>query len=326
MYSKGKDVIDMLRVGIMGCGQMAAVMAENLTDITDVTVVAVASRDKKRANAFAKKYCPYAKAYGSYEGLATAPDVDLVYISTPNTYHYENAIKCLKEYKNILVEKPFVMSKAEADSIFSEAKNRNLFVCEAMWTAFMPLHEKLIKWIKDGRIGAVRYMSSNLGYDIKDRPRLTDPLLGGGAYLDLGVYPTHLAMSVMGDDIYPVSVRSRKYSTGIDEDTSYILERSDGAQCVSYVTMDARTDADAAVIGEKGYIKIKNINNYERIELFDKDGKLIDSDEKSGLSGYSLEVKACAEAIRNGFIQCRQMPWSRTAALAGINDQIISMM
>lgn len=316
----------MFNVGILGCGQIAAVMAQNLSGIEGIRVAAVASRDKKRANAFAKKYCPDAKACGTYEQMVNMKDIDLVYISTPNTYHYENAILCLKAYKNILVEKPFTMSKAEADSIFTEAKNRNLFVCEAMWTAFMPLHKVILDWITDGAIGNLRYMSSNLGYDIKDRPRLTDPMLGGGAYLDLGVYPTHLAMCVLGDDIYPVNVRCRKYSTGIDEDTTFVLERGDGAQNVSYVTMDARTDGDGSIVGDRGYIRIKNINNYEKVALFDKDGNLVKLEEREGLSGYTLEVQACADAIANGLIQCPQMPWSRIAAMASINDRIISMM
>ena len=316
----------MFNVGILGCGQIAAVMAQNLAGLDDIKVAAVASREKKKANAFAKKYCPDAKACGTYEQMINMKDIDLIYISTPNTYHYENAILCLKAYKNILVEKPFTMSKAEADSIFTEAKNRNLFVCEAMWTAFMPLHKLILQWIKAGDIGSLKYISSNLGYDIKDRPRLTDPMLGGGAYLDLGVYPTHLAMSILGDDLFPVSVRTRKYSTGIDEDTTFILERNDGAQSVSYVTMDARTDGDGAIVGDKGFIRIKNINNYERVELYDKDGKLVKSEERDGFSGYTLEVQACKEAISKGFIQCAEMPWSRTAALAGINDRIISMM
>ncbi len=316
----------MFNVGILGCGQIAAVMAQNLAGVDGIRVAAVASREKKRATAFAKKYCPDAKAFGTYEQMVDMKEIDLVYISTPNTYHYENAILCLKAYKNILVEKPFTMSKAEADSIFTEAKNRNLFVCEAMWTAFMPLHKVILGWIKDGRIGSVRYMSSNLGYDIKDVPRLTDPMLGGGAYLDLGVYPTHLAMSVLGDDVYPIAVRCRKYSTGIDEDTTFVLEGQGGVQNVSYVTMDARTDGDGSIVGDRGFIRIRNINNYESVELFDKDGKLVQKEEREGFSGYTLEVQACADAIRNGLIQCPQMPWSRTAALAGISDRVLSMM
>ena len=317
----------MFNVGIIGTGSIAEKMATAIKELRDVKVTAVASRKMERAKAFIKANCPKATPYGSYEEFAMAPDIDLVYIATPNTYHYENAIRCIKEYKNVLVEKPFTMSRAEADSIFVEAKNRGIFVCEAMWTAFMPLHKKMLEWIRDGRIGAVRYVSSNLGYNIEDKKRLTDPALGGGAYLDLGVYPAHLAMSIMGDDLEVKSVYARKLSTDIDRETSFILgPNGDGPVAMAYVTMIALTDRDGSVVGEKGYIKLFNINDYEKIELYNERGELLETAEREGKSGYALEMQRCKECIADGLIQCPEMPWSRTATLATLNDKIRSMM
>lgn len=317
----------MFNVGILGTGNIAGVMTKAIKDLKGVTVAAVASRDLKRAKEFVKQNCPKAKALGSYEELARMDGIDLVYIATPHSYHYENAITCIKEYKNVLVEKPFAMSRAEADSIFTEAKNRGVFVCEAMWTAFMPLHKQMLKWIGEGRIGAVRYISSNLGYNIENRKRMTDPALGGGAYLDLGVYTTHLAVCVLGESIEPKSVYSRMLSNGVDRDVTYILgPQGDGPISSSYVTMSARTDKDGAIVGEKGYIKFFDVNNYERIELHDEEGALVEACDREGLIGYALEVKASKEAIENGLIQCAEMPWHRTAAICSLNDRIRSMM
>ena len=317
----------MLNLGIIGCGNIAGVMADSLKGVEGINIAAVASRDPKKAKAFAKAHCPEAKAYGSYSKLAEAKDIDLVYITSPNTYHYECAIMCLKAHKNILVEKPFTMSRAEADSIFSEAKNRNLFVCEAMWTAFMPLHRQILDWIEEGRIGAVKYISANLGYDIEDIPRLTDPALGGGSYPDLGVYPSHLALSILGNDLIPTDVHARRYSTGVDRDVSYVLEQpGEGALCSFYVTMSAKTDRNGGIVGEKGYIRIRNINNYEKIALYDTDDEMLEECEAEGLNGYVCEMLSCKKAIEEGRIQCDEMPWNRTAALVSLGDRIRGMM
>ncbi|MBR1907297.1 MAG: Gfo/Idh/MocA family oxidoreductase [Clostridiales bacterium] len=319
----------MLRIGMLGCGNMAAKMADALAGHDDIVIAGVAARERSKAKAFAAAHCPDAKVYTNYSKLAAADDIDLIYIATPNTYHYEHAIMCIKEYKNILVEKPFTMSKAEADSIFFEAKNRNLFVAEAMWTSFMPLHAQMKEWVDEGRIGQVKYISANLGYDITDVPRLNDPVLGGGAYLDLGCYTTNLALSLMGDDIKVSRVFARKYSTGIDKDTTYCLETDDGtALAVLYVTMTTNTDKNADIVGESGRIHVTNINNYRSIELYDENDELVETAEAEGplFEGYAIEVLACADAISKGLIQAPDMPWSKTAKIAQISDTVRSMM
>ena len=316
----------MFNIGIIGCGAMAAKMIESIKVLEDVQVVAVASREKSRATKFVKKYCPDAKSLGSYDQMTRQKDIDLVYIATPNTFHYENAIMCIKSHMNVLVEKPFAMSREEADSIFTEAKNRGVFVCEAMWTSFMPLHKKMLSWINSGKIGAVRYVQSNLGYNVEDRPRITDPSLGGGAYLDLGVYPTNLAVSILGENLEPVSAFAHKYSTGVEKDLSYVLEvPHDGAMAVSFVTVASVTDRDGSVIGEDGYIKITNINDYEKIELYNDNSELVDSAVRECLNSYAVEIKACMDAVRKGLIQCPEMPWHKTAAIASLNDRIRRM-
>lgn len=317
----------MYNIGIIGCGHIAGVMAESIKACPDHRVAAVASRSSARAKKFVAAHCPDAISCGSYDKLTRMDDLDLVYIATPNTYHYECAIKCIKAYKNVLIEKPFAMNIDETRSIFAEAKNRNLFVAEAMWTSFMPLHKTMLKWIEDGRIGEVKYITSNLGYSIEDRPRLTDPMLGGGSYLDLGVYPVNLAVSILGDNIMPVSVYAHKFSNGIERDVHFILERpEDGATAAAYVTMSALTDRDGSVVGDKGYIKIRNINNYEAIELYDDKGELVEKKEREGLDGYALEIISCCDAISRGFIQAPDMPWSKTHTISEIGDRIRGML
>ncbi|MBO4426800.1 MAG: Gfo/Idh/MocA family oxidoreductase [Clostridiales bacterium] len=319
----------MFNVGIIGCGTMSARMADALKGNPDICIAGVASRDRNKGKKFAKAHCPDAKVYTGYEKLAAAKDIDLIYIATPNTCHYENAITCIKEHKNVLIEKPFAMSNAETDSIFTEAKNRGIFVCEGMWPNFMPLHKKIGEWIADGKIGAVKYISANLGYDLTEVKRLYDPVLGGGAYLDLGVYTTNLALSFMGDNLNVTRVFARRLSTGCDRDTTYILETEGGeAMANLYVTMDANTDKNGAVVGEKGKIVITNINNYRRIELLDGNDELIEAADAEGefYAGLVYEMEACKKAIEKGRIQCPEMPWQRTSKIAQINDTVRSMM
>lgn len=319
----------MLRVGILGCGNIAAKVADSLKGSKKVVIAGVASRERNKAKKFAAAHCPDAKVFTGYEKLAASDEIDLIYITTPNTYHYEHAIMCIKEYKNILVEKPFAMSKAEADSIFFEAKNRGVFVAEAMWTSYTPLHKKALELIAQDKIGAVKYVSANLGYDIENMPRLNSQVLGGGSYLDLGVYTTNFALSFMGDDIKVSRVFARQISSGIDKDTTYSLETEDGSILGNfYVTMCADTDRDGVVIGEKGKIRFSNINNYRKIALYTPDDQLVEEyvDPDDYLRGYVHEFEACADAVKKGLIQAPDMPWSRTAKIAQLNDTIRSMM
>ena len=319
----------MLRVGILGCGTIAAKICESLKGNRKVRIEGVASRERAKAKKFAAANCPDAKVFTGYENLVKSPDIDLVYIATPNTYHYEHAILCIKEYKNVLIEKPFAMSKAEADSIFFEAKNRGVFVAEAMWTSYMPLHAKALEWIGKGRIGQVKYVTANLGYDIENVPRLNSTVLGGGSYMDLGVYTTNFALSFMGNDIKVSRVFARRDSSGIDRDTTYSLETDDGAVLGNfYVTMCANTDKDGMIIGERGKIRLTNINNYRKITLYSADDVLLDEaeEEKNYIKGYVYEFESCANAISKGLIQAPEMPWSRTIRICQINDTIRSMM
>ena len=312
----------MLRVGILGCGNIAAKVADSLKGSKKVVIAGVASRERNKAKKFAAAHCPDAKVFTGYEKLAASDEIDLIYITTPN-------IMCIKEYKNILVEKPFTMSKAEADSIFFEAKNRGVFVAEAMWTSYTPLHKKALELIAQDKIGAVKYVSANLGYDIENMPRLNSQVLGGGSYLDLGVYTTNFALSFMGDDLKVSRVFARQISSGIDKDTTYSLETEDGSILGNfYVTMCADTDRDGVVIGEKGKIRFSNINNYRKIALYTPDDQLVEEyvDPDDYLHGYVHEFEACADAVKKGLIQAPDMPWSRTAKIAQLNDTIRSMM
>jgi len=318
----------MLKIGFLGCGEMASVMAKVVESVEGVEVAGVAARERAKAKKFAVEFCPEAKVYSNYEKLVAAEDIDLIYISTPAALHCEHAILALSHHKNVLVEKPFTLSKNDAERIFFEAKNRGLFACEAMWTSFMPLHKQVLEWIGEGKIGDVKYISANLGYDRRDVERFNSPELGGGAFADLGVYILNLATAILGNTLSPVSVKSRKTTAGVDKDTAFLLENDSGAQVIAYVTMCANTDKHATIVGQNGYISIDDVNTYRKISLCQNDAGLVDEIAAEGgvTEEYAHEIRACADAVSHGLIQCTDMPWSTSAALAELCDKIKVMM
>ncbi|SCW35747.1 Predicted dehydrogenase [Ruminococcaceae bacterium YRB3002] len=318
----------MYKIGIMGLGHIAGVMADSIKKLPDHKVTAVASRSLAKAEDFALKHCKSAMTFGSYEELVRE-DLDLIYIATPNHCHYGNALLAIRAGHNVLVEKPFAMNSEETAEVFREAVGRGVLVCEAMWTCFMPIHRTMLGWIEEGKIGKVKYISSNLGYDIEHTRRLTDPTMGGGSYPDLGVYTTNLAMSILGEDLIATSCYARRINSGVEKDVFYTLENQDRSSvAASYVTMCAATDKDGSIVGTNGRIRLVNINNYERAVLYDKEGRILEEvvRDDSKPNGYALEVKACTRAISAGRRQTDEMPWSRTTALMKMQDTLKSMM
>ena len=318
----------MHKIGIIGSGVIAKVMAGSLRDIPDIEVSCVASRNTDSAVRFVNENCPGAKAVAPYEEILSE-DTDLIYIATPNHCHFDNAMMCIRAGKNVLVEKPFAMDRKQAEEIFSEVEKRHVFVCEAMWTCFMPIHKQILEWIDSGRIGKVLYMSSNLGYEISHVERLVSPVMGGGSYPDLGVYTTNLAASVLGMGLIPTSCYPRKIESGVEKDIVYTLETPDrSSMSVSYVTMCAITDQGADIIGTEGRIRAENLNNYKSATLMDKAGNIlgeIKRDEKAP-NGYALEVIASLKAIENGCIETAEMPHQRSLDLMRISDIIREMV
>ncbi len=189
-----------VRWGILAPGGIAARFAADLRLIPDdATIVAVASRDAARAEAFAADH-GIARAYGGYDALATDPEVDVVYVASPHSHHAAAAELCLRSGKHVLVEKPLTASPADTSRLLTLAEQLGLFCMEAMWTRCNPLIRQVAGFAADGRFGAVRHVSCNFAFPFDGPPehRLLNPDLAGGAILDLGVYPVHLALLLLG--------------------------------------------------------------------------------------------------------------------------------
>ncbi len=311
-----------INVGIMGTGSIACTMAQTLGKMKNIRCYAAASRTKERAEAFAIGY-GFKKAYGSYEELVADKKVDLVYIATPHSEHYENAMLCLKNKKPVLCEKAFTVNEKQAKALFDLAKEENVFITEAIWPRYMPMLKTIKEIVNSNAIGTSVMLTANLGYPIRTAPRMYTPELAGGTLLDLGIYPLNFAAMIFGTEIEEIRSVCTYTDTGVDEQESITLIYKDGKCAVLNATMLAATDRQGVIYGTEGYMIVENINNFESVSTYNKDHvKLNTYKRPKQISGYEYEVEACVRALKEGWIQCPEMPHEESLKMLRIMDRI----
>lgn len=313
-----------MNIAILGCGKIAEKMATTLQPLKDVTCYAVAARDKKRAQVFADKY-GFANAYGSYADMLEDEGVQLVYIATPHSHHYEHIKMCLNHNKHVLCEKAFTANARQAEEVFRIARTKGLLLTEAIWTRYMPMRETINAVIRSGIIGRPTSLSANLGYPLEHIERMVKPELCGGALLDLGVYVLNFASMIFGNDVESMAATCTRYDSGVDAQETIMLTYKDGRMASLYVTMLAQTDRRGHINGTNGYIEIENINNYESIRVYNLERKVVAQyAAPTQVTGYEYEVQAAIEAIENGQVECPQMPHKESILMMQLMDSIRS--
>jgi predicted dehydrogenase len=245
-----------LRWGILGTGLIAEVFTTDLKLSDSGIVAAVGSRTQEAADRFAQKH-GIDRAHSSYESLVADPEIDVVYVATPHPMHRDNAILALEAGKPVLVEKPFTMNAAEARDIVAVAREKQLFAMEAMWTRFLPHVAVIRDWLSQGALGEVVSVSADHGQWFAEDPefRLFAPGLGGGALLDLGIYPVSFASMVLGTPNRIVSISDPAF-TGVDAQTSMLFGYEGGAHAVLTCTLRAMSPTTAAIVGTDARIEI----------------------------------------------------------------------
>ncbi|MGO8672132.1 MAG: Gfo/Idh/MocA family protein [Capsulimonadaceae bacterium] len=240
------------RWGILGLGHIAGKFAAGLAYTPCPQLAAVASRSQTKAEAFAAQHHAV-RAYGSYQSLIDDPGVDAVYIATPHPWHAENALACIAAGKAVLCEKPFAMNAREAAQVVAAARESGVFVMEAMWTRFLPIMQRVRSFINEGAIGEVKLLQADFGFraQIDPKSRLFDPRLGGGALLDVGVYPLSLASMILGAPT-EISGTAELSEDGVDILDTILLRYAGGgvAQLATALTLD--TPGEAHIIGTEG--------------------------------------------------------------------------
>jgi len=244
-----------IRWGILGAGGIADTFTTDLQG-AGLTVAAVGSRGLDKARDFAERH-GIATAHGSYEELVADPGVDAVYVATPHVFHHDNALLAIAAGKHVLVEKPFTVNADEAAAVLEAAAEADVVVLEAMWTRFLPQQLRLREVVRSGAIGEPRLLTAHHLQSLPTDPRhrLNDPALGGGALLDLGVYPVSFALDLLGpvDEIAATAVLSDQ---GVDRRVGMTLRHASGATATLFAALDTAGENTATIYGSEGRIDV----------------------------------------------------------------------
>lgn len=305
----------MLHVGILGAGRIAGTMAKTLGGMEEACAWAVAARDKGRAETFARAY-GVERAYGSYAEMLADPQVDLVYIATPHSHHLEHGLLCLDHGKPVLCEKAFTANAAQARQLIARAEERKIFLTEAMWTRYMPSRKIIDAIVASGELGTITGLTANLCYPMTHKERLVRPELAGGALLDVGIYPLNFASMVLGDDVEEMTSVCVKHPTGVDGQETIVLRYPGGVLATLHAGMYGPSEQYGIVYGTKGYLIAYNINNIDRLAVFDEDRHLVrEMQVPKQITGYEYEVLACKHALEIGALECADMPHRETVLM-----------
>lgn len=311
-----------MKLGILGPGRIARTVAPTLVALPEVECYAVASQTPGKAAEFARDF-GFEKAYNSYEDMLRDPAVELVYITTPHSHHYEQMLLCLNHGKHVICEKAFTMNAHQARRIREFASQKGLYVAEAIWTRYMPSRQIINGILESGIIGSANTLTANLSYNVAYKERLTSPELAGGALLDIGIYGLNFALMHFGDDIARMESSVKLTDTGVDGMETITIHYRDGRMAVLTHSIYCRGDRKGIIHGEKGYIVVENINNPQSVSVYDATDKLLQYHEvPRQISGYEYEFQEAARCIREGKLEADSMPWDRTIQLMEIMDSL----
>lgn len=309
--------------GIIGLGKIAKTFATDLLLSNNSKLHAVASRDIEKAKTFATDFHA-SKYYNSYEKLAQDPEVDVVYIATPHVFHFEYTMMCLKAGKNVLCEKAFGMNQEEVKTMISEAKNRNLFLMEAIWTRFIPATEKLLSLIEEGVIGEIKQIRADFGFKANPDPnlRLFNKKLGGGSLLDIGIYPVYLSLLLFGAP-QKITAKAEISSTGVDSFLAAIFEYQNGQKSVLESSFLVDTATEAYIFGEKGYLKMHSrFHHSEKISIHISGKEVQEIDLKYKGNGYYHEITEVENCLSNNQYESSKLPHNMSLQLIQTLDRI----
>ncbi len=313
--------MDKIRWGILGTGRIAGDFATGLAAETDAEIVAVGSRAQHTADEFADRFAiPH--RHPSYEALAADPDVDIIYIATPHTLHKENTISCLNAGKAVLCEKPFAINSAEAQEMIDCARTNGIFLMEAMWTRFLPHIREMVRRIEEGQIGDIRLFQGDFCYRAPVNPasRAFNPDLGGGALLDIGVYPISLVHHLLGS---PARIASLAHlgETGVDELAGMLFQYKDGALAVMSTAVRANTPHSLHISGTKGEIRAHDRWWAPSGFTIHRDGHEQETVRPDFIgNGWNYQAVECGRCLREGLTEHELMPLAESLAIMRLMD------
>ena len=311
-----------LRVGIIGAGWIAEKAAITLKNLEGASCYAIASRSLEKAQAFAEKW-QVSCAYGSYSELIADENVDLVYVATPHSHHYDVTKEALENGKPCLVEKAFMANHRQAADIVRISRERKVFLAEAIWTRYQPAVQIVRQLISNGQIGTPRLITATLGYSMGNKPRIMRPDLCGGALLDLGVYAINFVRMFCDSLIEKMESQCVKSDTGMDLTNAISFTFANGMLANVQSSACCVGDNIGVIAGTEGNIIIDNINNPQRIRINKRDRVFVkDINVPKQITGYEYEFLACKQAMEDGLIEPPQMPLEETLYIMKMMDEL----
>lgn len=315
--------MEKIRWGILSTGHIAGEFAKGLAYLPDAELVAVGSRTAAAAEAFGARFnIPHRHA--SYEALAGDRDVDVIYIATPHSFHYTNALLCLNEGKAALVEKAFTLNAIQAADLIATARRKNLFLMEAMWTRFLPHMVKVRQLIQAGAIGEVRLLTADLGFRAGWEPqgRLLNPDLAGGALLDVGCYVVSFASMVMGN---PTQVTGLAHlgQTGVDEQAAILLGYPGGRMALLACAVRTASPQDGYILGTEGWIRLHATFTWtHHLSIKHPAGAVEPIEIAWDGTGYHYEAAEVHACLRAGRLESETMPLAESLEIMRTLDQV----
>ena len=319
-----------VRWGLVGPGWVAEGFAEGLAYTDDAVLEAVVSKTSlEKAQEFAKRH-GIKKAYGSYEEFLADPDIDIVYISILIPAHKQMVKDCFKAGKPVVCEKPFALNAKETQEMIQAAKDADLFLMEAMWSRFLPVAKTIRQWLKEGRVGKVKYVRADHGFLFKDHTtRQFDRKVGGGAMMDLGVYAISFASMVLGYEPEEIKSLAAIGDTEVDEQSVITMRYPGNEIAVLSCTMRAETPQEAWIVGDEGVIRLKKaFMNADTVTL-EIESKLTDDPtivEEINIPidgpGYRYEAEEAMRCLQQDKKESDILPLSETLGVMKIMDTV----
>lgn len=315
-----------IRWGILGCGKIARKFASDLKFVKDASLEAVASRDIDNATAFAKEFNA-AKSYGDYTTMLKSPDIDVVYVATPHGLHYKHVLLCIEYGKPVLCEKAFALNAKQANEMIDKAREKKIFLMEALWSKFIPSYKKLIAFKEEGALGNIKSVLINFGF-IPQQPvakRIFDPTLGGGTLLDIGIYNVFYALSILGK---PDSIEASMTAsaTGVDEQCAILFQYNSGAFAQLFSSYASHLATEADFSGDKGRVRLTHryYTPDAVLEFYPDraDSRQIIAIDKTEGFGYHYEATHVGECLKKGLTESEIMTHADTLLLIDTMDEI----
>ena len=311
----------MIRLATIGTNFITDWLMEGILELDEIQLTAVYSRNLEKGKQFAAKY-NVEKVYDNYEEMAKDPEIDAVYVASPTYMHYAHSITMINYGKHVLCEKAFTVNAEQAQKLFDLAKEKKLLITEAIWTRYMPSRKMINDIIESGVIGEVTAVTANLSYTVSHVERIRKPELAGGALLDVGVYPINFASMVLGDKVKDVKATAI-FQNGVDILDSIAMVFEGDRMATLQCGAREISDRMGSIFGTRGYMQVQNINNPEKITVFDTEHKEVASYVvPEQISGYEYEVESCKKAIHEGKPECPEMPHAETIRIMKILDDI----